>query len=68
MAILMARTARQRKRPEKDTLATYKDRVVMVQGAARGQRSMIEWVDEAGKVHRTAVKVKNLTPLGEQLF
>ncbi|WP_425953002.1 hypothetical protein [Ralstonia pseudosolanacearum] len=52
----------------KDTLAHYKDRVVLVLGEARSQRSMIEWVDPEGKLRRSAVKWVNLRPLSGQLF
>jgi hypothetical protein len=52
----------------KETIARYKGRVVRVLGEARGERSMIEWVDECNKIRRTAVKWTNLSPLPAQLF
>lgn len=62
---------RQRKRPcalPNGTIARYKGRVVRVLGEARGQRSMIEWLDERSKTRRSAVKWTNLIPLPAQLF
>ncbi|AET95290.1 hypothetical protein BYI23_E001290 (plasmid) [Burkholderia sp. YI23] len=54
--------------PGKNKLAHYKDRVVRVLGEARHERSMIEWVDEEGRTHKSAVKWANLRPLSGQLF
>jgi len=54
--------------PEIGVLMHYEERVVRVMAEARGQRAIIESLDEDGRAFRSAVKWKNLRELPAQLF
>lgn len=54
--------------PKIGTLMRYGERVVRVVAEARGQRVIIESVDEDGRTFRSAVKWTNLAALSAQLF
>ncbi|MBY4791626.1 hypothetical protein [Burkholderia multivorans] len=54
--------------PEIGALMRYGVRVVRVVAEARGQRVIIESVDEDGRLFRSAVKWPNLSALAAQLF
>jgi hypothetical protein len=45
-----------------------RQRIVRVVAEARGQRTMIESIDETGRTLRSTVKWINLSGLGQQLF
>jgi hypothetical protein len=54
--------------PRIPSLMRYRDRIVRVVAEARGQRVMIESIDETGRLHTSPVKWTSLEPCGEQLF
>jgi hypothetical protein len=54
--------------PEIGVLMRYRDRVVRVLAEARGQRAMIESVDDEGRTYVSTVKWGNLAGLSKQLF
>jgi hypothetical protein len=54
--------------PEIGVLMRYEERVVRVVAEARGQRVIIESVDEDGRAFRSTVKWANLVVLPAQLF
>ena len=54
--------------PEIGVLMRYEERVVRVVAEARGQRVIIESVDEDGRAFRSTVKWANLVALPAQLF
>ncbi|MBR8165367.1 hypothetical protein KDW98_29955 [Burkholderia vietnamiensis] len=54
--------------PEIGALMRYGMRVVRVVAEARGQRVIIESVNEHGRLFRSAVKWGNLSTLTTQLF
>ena len=54
--------------PEIGVLMRYEERVVRVVAEARGQRVIIESVDEDGRAFRSTVKCANLVALPAQLF
>ncbi|MBB5405964.1 hypothetical protein QF000_000761 [Paraburkholderia atlantica] len=67
----MSRTGRGRRKdvcPDIGVLMRYGERVVRVVAEARGQRVIIESLDEDGLAFRSTVKWKNLAPLLAQLF
>ncbi|MGS0897598.1 hypothetical protein ACVBGC_34640 [Burkholderia stagnalis] len=67
----MSRAGRGRQKtacPEIGALMRYDERVVRVVAEARGQRVIIESIDEDGRAFRSAVKWVNLVPLPAQLF
>ncbi|WP_323073541.1 hypothetical protein IHE33_12905 (plasmid) [Mycetohabitans endofungorum] len=54
--------------PPIGALMRYRQRIVRVVAEARGQRAMIESIDETGRTLRSTVKWINLSGLGQQLF
>ncbi|WP_144155248.1 hypothetical protein [Paraburkholderia sp. BCC1885] len=69
--------SRRRKSPERRanpvcprilSLMRYRDRIVRVVAEARGQRVIIESIDDTGRLHKSPVKWTSLEPCGEQLF
>ena len=54
--------------PEIGALMRYGERVVRVMAEARGQRVVIESVDEDGRTFRSVVKWANLVAPDDQLF
>ncbi|SIT49074.1 conserved hypothetical protein [Paraburkholderia ribeironis] len=54
--------------PEIGVLMRYGERVVRVMAEARGQRVIIESLDDDGRAVRSAVKWANLEALPAQLF
>jgi hypothetical protein len=54
--------------PEIGVLMRYEERVVRVVAEARGQRAIIESLDEDGRAFRSTVKWANLAALPAQLF
>ncbi|WP_186308622.1 hypothetical protein [Paraburkholderia sp. BCC1885] len=50
------------------SLMRYQDRIVRVVAEARGQRVIIESIDDTGRLHKSPVKWTSLEPCGEQLF
>ncbi|CAB3770878.1 hypothetical protein [Paraburkholderia humisilvae] len=67
----MSRTGRGRRKavcPEIGVLMRYGERVVRVVAEARGQRVIIESLDDDGRAFRSTVKWKNLAALAAQLF
>jgi hypothetical protein len=57
-----------KRKPPRGTIARYRDRIVEVLGAARGQRVMIRSIHPDGAERVTAVKLANLVLLDNQLF
>jgi hypothetical protein len=55
-------------KPPRGTLARYRNRIVEVLGAARGQRVMIRSIHDDGVERKTAVKWANLLPVETGLF
>lgn len=67
----MSRTGRGRRKvvcPEIGALMRYEERVVRVVAEARGQRVIIESIDDDGRAFRSTVMWANLAPLPAQLF
>ncbi|MEQ0777429.1 hypothetical protein ABLT15_34460 [Paraburkholderia tropica] len=67
----MRRTERGKRKsvcPKIGALMRYGERVVRVVAEARGQRVIIESLDEDGRFFRSTVKWHNLAPLLAQLF
>lgn len=67
----MSRTGRGKRKsvcPEIGLLMCYGERVVRVVAEARGQRVIIESLDEDGRAFRSTVKWANLAALPAQLF
>ncbi len=67
----MTRTGRGRRKtvcPEIGVLMRYEERVVRVVAEARGQRVIIESLDDDGRAFRSTVKWANLAALPAQLF
>jgi hypothetical protein len=67
----MSRAGRGRRRdvcPEIGALMRYEERVVRVVAEARGQRVIVESLDEDGRAFRSTVKWANLAALPAQLF
>jgi hypothetical protein len=46
----------------------YRDRIARVVVEARGQRVIIESIDDTGRLHKSPVKWTSLEPYGEQVF
>ncbi|HDR8948704.1 TPA: hypothetical protein ACU967_005974 [Burkholderia contaminans] len=65
---LIKRQRRQSVCPEIGALMRYGQRVVRVVAEARGERVIIESVDEDGRFFRSTVKWVNLSALTAQLF
>jgi len=67
----MSGTGRGRRKvvcPKIGALMRYEERVVRVVAEARGQRVIIESLDDDGRTFRSTVKWKNLSALSAQLF
>jgi hypothetical protein len=67
----MSGTGRGRRKavcPKIGALMRYEERVVRVVAEARGQRVIIESLDDDGRAFRSTVKWKNLSALPAQLF
>lgn len=54
--------------PRIPSLMRYRDRTVRVIAEARGQRVIIESIDDTGRLRKSPVKWTSLEPCGEQLF
>lgn len=54
--------------PPIGALMRYQQRIVRVLAEARGQRAMIESIDETGRTLTSTVKWVNLSSLDRQLF
>ncbi|KVS08783.1 hypothetical protein WK32_07890 [Burkholderia vietnamiensis] len=65
---MIKRQRRQSVCPEIGALMRYGQRVVRVVAEARGERVIIESVDEDGRFFRSTVKWVNLSALTAQLF
>jgi hypothetical protein len=63
-----ARIRRQALCPPIGALLRYQARIVRVVAEARGQRAMIESLDNTGRPFVSTVKWDNLRELGAQLF